>query len=140
MTAYSSGGETAASTDDVRDASVGQLLGEVSRDVSTLMRQEIELAKAEIKAEARKAGKGAGMMSGAGFAGYMVVLFLSFAAWWGLDNAMDTGLAALIVAVVWAVIGAVLYAKGRSAFRNVHPKPERTVETVSEVPQAFRTN
>jgi len=62
---------------DIRQVSVGQLIGDVSRDLSTLMRQEVELAKAEIKTEVAKAGKGAGMLGGAGFAGYMLVLFLS---------------------------------------------------------------
>jgi hypothetical protein len=125
---------------DVADASVGQLIAEVSRDFSTLMRQELELAKAEIKTEAKKTGKAAGMLGGAGFAGYMVLLFLSFALWWGLVNAMDAGWAALIVAAVWGVIGAVLFASGRTTLRTVHPTPERTVDTVKEVPGAFTTN
>jgi hypothetical protein len=125
---------------DIRDVSVGQLLSDVSRDLSTLMRQEVELAKAEVKAEVSKAGKGAGMLGGAGFAGYMVLLFLSFALWWGLANVMDAGWAALIVAVVWIVIAAVLYAVGRSTLRKVNPKPERTVETVKEVPPALKPN
>lgn len=125
---------------DVRDVSVGQLLSDVSRDLSTLMRQEVELAKAEVKAEVSKAGKGAGMLGGAGFAGYMVLLFLSFALWWGLENVMDAGWAALIVAGVWIVIGAVLYVIGRSTLRKVNPKPERTIETVREVPPALKPN
>jgi hypothetical protein len=125
---------------EVRDVSIGQLVSDVSRDLSTLMRQEIELAKAELKAEASKAGKGAGMLGGAGFSGYMVMLFLSFALWWGLENVMDAGWAALIVAGVWAVIGAVLYVLGRSRLRDVNPKPERTVETVREVPSALKPN
>ena len=132
--------DRAAHDGDIRDASVGQLLSDVSRDLSTLMRQEIELAKAEVKAEVSKAGKGAGMLGGAGFAGYMVLLFLSFALWWALANAMDTGLAALIVAVVWIVIGAVLFVVGRGMLKKVNPKPERTIDTVKEVPSAFKSN
>lgn len=120
------------------DASVGELVGQVTRDFSALMRQEVDLAKAEIKAEMTRAGKGAGMLGGSGFAGYMVLLFLSFALWWGLSNVMDQGWAALIVAAIWAVIGAVLYAAGRSELRTVNPKPERTVETVSKVPSALK--
>ncbi len=125
---------------DIREVSVGQLLSDVSRDFSTLMRQEVELAKAEVKAEVSKAARGAGMLGGAGFAGYMVLLFLSFALWWGLENIMDAGLAALIVAVVWIVIGAVLFVVGRSQLRKVNPKPERTVDTVREVPTALKPN
>lgn len=131
-------GANGAAPDEVSQASIGQLIGEVSRDLSTLMRQELELAKAEIKTEVAKSGKAAGMFGGAGFAGYMVLLFLSLAFWWGLENVMDAGWAALIVAAVWAVIGAVLYARGRTTMRTVHPKPERTVETVQEIPGALK--
>jgi hypothetical protein len=132
--------DTSSEPDDIRDVSVGQLLSDVSRDFSTLMRQEVELAKAEVKAEVSKAARGAGMLGGAGFAGYMVLLFLSFALWWALENVMDAGLAALIVAAVWAVIGAVLFVVGRSQLRKVNPKPERTVDTVREVPPALKPN
>lgn len=123
---------------DVGDVSVGQLVGEVSQDLSTLMRQELALAKAELKQEAIKSGKAAGMLGGAGFAGYMLVLFLSFAAWWGLANVMDQGWAALIVAAVWAVVGAILYAAGRGRMRQVSPVPERTTETLKELPGTLK--
>ncbi|MGW5747528.1 phage holin family protein [Amycolatopsis sp. NPDC003861] len=123
---------------DVADASVGELMSNVMKDLSTLVRQEVELAKAEVKAEAGKAAKGAGMLGGAGFAGYLVVLFLSIALWQGLANVMDSGWAALIVAVVWAIAGAVLYATGRREVRRANPKPERTVETLQQVPDALK--
>lgn len=118
-------------------ASVGELLSDVSRDLSTLMRQEVELAKAEIKTEVAKVGKGAGMLGGAGFAGYMVALFLSIALWWGLANVMDQSWAAVIVAAIWALVGAALFTSGRNTLRKVNPKPERTVDTVEQVPEAF---
>ena len=125
---------------DVSGQSVGELLGEVTRDLSTLMRQEVELAKAEIKTEVSKAGKGAGMLGGAAFAGYMILLFLSCALWWGLSNVMDQGWAALIVAGVWAVIGAVLAVTGRATLKRVDPKPERTVDTAKQIPTALKGN
>jgi hypothetical protein len=125
---------------DVDGTSVGQLIGEVTRDLSTLMRQELELAKVEVKAEAKKAGQGAGAFGAAGFAGYMVLMFLSFALWWALENVMDAGLAALIVAILWGVIGAVAFVIGRKKFRQVNPKPERTVETLQQVPDALKPN
>src|SRR4051812_3525686 len=131
---------TAEGRPDVEGTSVGQLLGEVSKDLSTLMRQELELAKAELKVEAKKAGQGAGMFGAAGFAGYMVLMFLSFALWWALANVMDVGLAALIVAVIWGVIGAVAFVMGRKKFSQVNPKPERTVETLQQVPGALKPN
>ena len=123
---------------DVSNASVGELIGEVTRDMSTLMRQELELAKAEVKQEATKAARAGGMLGAAGFAGYMVLLFASIAAWQGLAEVMPSGWAALIVTAVWAVIGAVLFAMGRQRMREVNPKPERTVETVSEVPGTLK--
>ena len=131
---------TEAGRPDVEGTSVGQLRGEGSKDLSTLMRQELELAKAELKVEAKKAGQGAGMFGAAGFAGYMVLLFLSIALWWALENVMDAGLAALIVAVLWGVIGAVAFVMGRKKFREVNPKPERTVETLQQVPPALKPN
>ena len=124
--------------DDVAQASVGELISDVSRDLSTLMRQELELAKVEIKTEATKAGKAVGMFGGAGFAGYMVMVFLSLALWAGLSNVMDPGWAAVIVAALWAAIAGVLYAAGRARLQAVNPKPERTVETVREVPGALK--
>lgn len=125
---------------DVSGQSVGQLLGEVSRDLSTLMRQEVELAKAEIKSEVSKAGKGAGMLGAAGFAGYLFVLFLSCAAWWGLGHVVDIAWAALIVAAIWGVIALVLAMTGRSTLRRVNPKPEPTIDTSKEIPSALKGN
>lgn len=112
--------------------SVGEIIGEISDDLSNLFRQEVELAKAEIRQEAAKAGKAARMLGGAGLAGYMVALFLTFAVMFGLGNVMDLGWAALIVMVIWGVIGAVLYAVGRNKLRTVSPVPRQTVETLKE--------
>ncbi|MEV0241769.1 phage holin family protein [Streptomyces sp. NPDC050674] len=114
------------------DGSVGELLSTVASDLQLLLRQEAELAKAEIREEATKAGKAAGMFGGAGFAGYMVAVFLTLAAMFGLANVMDLGWAALIVTAVWAVIGLVLYRRGRAQMRTVSPKPEQTMQTLKE--------
>jgi len=141
----SGGGATAATGPDIgrpdtqETASLGELLSEVTKDLSTLMQQEVALAKAELKQEAVKAGKGAGMLGAAGFAGYMVLLFLSITLLWALDNVMDTSLAALIVALLWAVIGAVLFVIGRAQLKKVRG-PEQTIETVKEVPPALKPN
>ena len=123
---------------DVSQSSVGQLMGKVSADLSTLMRQELELAKAEVKQEATKAGKGAGMLGGAGFAGYLTVLFLSIALWWGLGDAIGRAWSALVVAALWAIVGAVLFVIGKRELQQVNPKPERTAETLKQVPDALR--
>jgi hypothetical protein len=129
---------TGAAGRDVGDTSVGELFGQVTQDLTVLMRQELELAKAEVKQEITKTGKAAGMLGGAGFAGYMVLLFGSAAAWWGLANVMDQGWAALVVTGIWAVIGAVLFVVGRDRIKQVNPKPELTVETVRELPETLK--
>jgi hypothetical protein len=131
---------TDAGRPDVEGASVGALMGEVAKDLSTLMRQELELAKVEVKAEASKAGKGAGLMGAAGFAGYMVLLFLSIALWWALHHLVGHSWSALIVAVLWAIVGAVAGLMGKKKFQQVNPKPERTVDTLSQVPGALKPN
>jgi hypothetical protein len=128
---------------DVQGRSVGELLGEVTGDLSTLMHKEIELAKlearqavetakAELKDEATKAGKGVGMLAGAGVAGHLVLVFLSLMVMFVLENAIGIDWSALVVALVWAVVGAVLFMMGRKALREVRPVPERTIETVKE--------
>jgi Putative Actinobacterial Holin-X, holin superfamily III len=134
------GGSTAYAdtTPDVSNASVGELVGHVAQDLSMLMRQELELAKAEVKQEITKTGKAAGMFGAAGFAGYMVLLFASIALWWGLANVMDQGWAALIVTAIWAVIGAVAFVVGRRQIKEVNPKPEQTIETVKELPDTLK--
>jgi hypothetical protein len=120
--------------------SVGDLLAEVSRDISTLMRQEVALAKAELKETASKTAKGAGLLGGAGYAGLMAVFFLSIALWWGLGDLIDSlGWSAVIVAVIWAIIAAILYAIGRSRLKEVEGAPQ-TVETLKEIPETLRRN
>ena len=131
---------TEAGRPDVEGTSVGELMGEVAKDLSTLMRQELELAKVEVKAEAKKAGKGAGLMGAAGFAGYMALLFLSIALWWALYHLVGHSWSALIVAVLWGVIGFVAYTMGRKQLKTVNPKPERTVDTLQQVPGALKPN
>jgi hypothetical protein len=121
------------------DGSPGQLAAEVAKDLSTLVRQEIALAKAELQQEAKTAGVAAGALGGAGFAVYFVLVFLSLGLMWGLDAWMPLGWAAVVVAGVWAVVAAVLAAVGRSRLKRFNPKPERTIETVKEDVQWAKT-
>lgn len=118
--------------------SLGTLMSEISSDLSTLMRQEVELAKAEVKEEVSKAGKGAGLLGAAAFAGYLVIVLLSFAAAFGIGSQIGLGWGTLIIAGVWAVIGAVLFVLGRARLRRVSTKPERTIETLKEDAQWAR--
>jgi hypothetical protein len=114
------------------DRSLGELFGELSGEFSTLVRQEIELAKVEIRQEASKATKAGGMLGGAAFATYLCVVLLSFAVAWGLEAAMPAGVAFLIVGVVYGIVAAVLFREGKSRVRRVRAVPEETVETVKE--------
>ena len=123
---------------DVSGATVGQLMSEIATDVSSLMRQEVELAKAEIKQEATKAGKGAGMLGGAAYAGHMVLLFGTLAVVFAVGSQIGLGWSALIMTAVWGVVAAVLAARGRQQLRRVNPKPERTVQTLKEDAQWAR--
>ncbi|MDT0179436.1 MULTISPECIES: phage holin family protein [Microbacterium] len=119
--------------------SLGDLLGEVTRDLSTLMRQEIALAKAELKQSATTSAKGAGLLGGAGYAASMVVLFLSLALWAALATLVGWGWSGVIVAVLWAIIAAILYAVGRKQLKEVQGAPQ-TVETLQEIPETFKRN
>lgn len=119
--------------------SLGELLGEVTRDLSTLMRQELALAKAELRETVSASAKSAGLLGGAGYAASMTVLFLSIALWAALADWLGAGWAAVAVAVIWAVIALILYAVGRNQMKKVKGAPQ-TVETFQEIPPTFKRN
>ena len=121
------------------ETSLGDLLGEVTRDLSTLMRQELELAKAELRQSATRAGKGAGMLGGAGYAALMAVLFLSIALWWGLGYLVGNAWSGLIVAGLWAIIGLVLFVMGRKEMKTVTGAP-KTVDSLKKIPDTLKRN
>ena len=120
--------------------SLGGLVSDISDDLSTLMRQEMALAKAEAKDSATKAGKAAGMLTGAGVAGHFVLLFLSLALWVALGELFGSdGWAAVVVAVLWGVVAAILAAVGRKQLKTVQGIP-RTTDTAKRVPDALKGN
>src|SRR5690606_6722923 len=98
------------------------------------------LAKAEATEQAKHAGKGAGMLGGAAYAGGLVIFFLSYALAWALGYLFDNvAWGAVVVAVIWAIVAAVLYSMGRKALKQVEPMPE-TVDSVKHIPEALSTN
>lgn len=121
------------------DASVGELFAAVSQDLSTLMRQEVALAKAEVRESASRAGQGAGLLTGSGIAAHMVLLFVSISGWWGLGQFIGNAWSGLVVALVWAIIAASLYVVGRTKLQRVQGL-ERTTETAKKIPTALAGN
>jgi uncharacterized membrane protein YqjE len=118
---------------DLRERSLGELFGQLSTETTTLIRQELALARAELTEKGREAGKGAGLLGGAGAVALLAAGTLTACIVLALDKAMDAWLAALIVAVVYGAIAAVLGLRGRDRVqRATPPVPEQTVETVKE--------
>jgi tetrahydromethanopterin S-methyltransferase subunit C len=124
----------------MRERPIGELVKELAGQTSTLVRQEIQLAQAEISAKGKLAGRGAGMLAGAAVAGLLALIALTAVLIAALDTALPLWLAALIVTVLWAVIGAVLAARGRKELQQATPPvPEQTIETVKEDIQWAKT-
>jgi len=126
-------GTTHAATHTTTDTrSLGEIVGDISRDMSTLIKQEMDLAKTEMKQEVTKLGKGAGMFGGAGLAGWFTLLFLSWALVGLLDKWMPYGWAALIVAVLWGIVAAVLALRGKKEIKEANPQLPTTQQTLKE--------
>ena len=114
------------------ERSLGDIVSDVTQDLTTLIRQEMDLAKTEMKQEVAKVGKGAGMLGGAGLAGWFLLLFLSLTLMYGLDEVMSRWIAALIVAVLWAIVAAVLALTGKKAIKEANPQLPETQQTLKE--------
>jgi len=124
---------------NVDDRPIGEVFSAVTADLSTLIRQEVALAKAEVRQSATQAGGAAGKLAGAGVAGHFVLLFVSISAWWGLGQFIGNQWSALVVAVFWAIVGAVLYSSGRAQLQRVEGIPQ-TTETTKQIPPALAGN
>jgi hypothetical protein len=117
--------------------SLGEMLSAVTANVSTLMQQEMALAKAELKQSGTRAGKGIGLFAGAAAAGMLFLVFLSVSAWWGLGQFIENQWSALVVAVIWAIVAGVLAMVGKKEFDRIRGIPQ-TTETLSKVPNALK--
>jgi hypothetical protein len=117
--------------------SIGAVLGDITGNLSTLMRQEVALAKAEVRESGARAGKGVGLLAGAGVAGLLLLVFVSISAWWGLGQYIENQWSALVVAAVWALIALILFVVGRSELRRIQGVPQ-TTQTLSEIPNALK--
>jgi hypothetical protein len=115
------------------------MLSDVADDLSTLMRQEVELAKAEVRQSAVRAGKGAGLLAGAGISTHMALLFVSAGAWWGLGDVIGHGWSALIVGAAWLIIAAIFGLLGRQEITAISGTPQ-TAQTIKQIPAAVKGN
>jgi uncharacterized membrane protein YqjE len=129
---WAAGAPASQEADQSDGRTVGELISEVADDFARLTRQQLDLAKVELKEQAVAAGRAGAMLSVAAVAGLMVVVLLSFGLVYALAEVMSPGWAALIVAAVWAIVGTVAYAAGRRRLQAVKPVPEKTVETLKE--------
>jgi uncharacterized membrane protein YqjE len=118
---------------ELHEQPIGELLKRLADETSTLVRQELELAKAEVSEKGKRMGVGAGLLSGAGLTALLALGALTAAIVLALDTAMASWLAALIVAAVYGAVAGVMALIGRSRIRDAAPPvPEQTVETVKE--------
>jgi uncharacterized membrane protein YqjE len=125
--------------EDPRDRGIGELVKDLAGQTSTLVRQELQLAQAEVTAKGKLAGRGAGLLGGAAMAALLALGALTACLIVALDGAVPLWAAALIVTVLWAVVGAVLARAGRTALQNATPPAPQTVETVKEDIQWAKT-
>jgi uncharacterized membrane protein YqjE len=125
---------------ELRDRSTAELLKQLSNDTTTLVRQEIELAKAEVAQKGKKAGLGAGLFGGAGVVGLLALGALTACLILALDTGMKAWLAALIIAAVYGAIAGVLALTGKGKVQEATPPvPEQTKDSVKEDVQWAKT-
>jgi hypothetical protein len=130
---------TTPSDAQAQNQSVGELFSDVTKDVSLLIRQEVELAKAELRESAGRAGKGAGELTGAAVTGYFGLLFLSLALWWAIGNEIGRSWSALIIGALYAIVAGVLASMGRKDLKTVQGLPQTTA-TAKKIPDAMKGN
>lgn len=126
--------------EDLRDRSLGELLKRLSQETATLVRQELELAKAEVAQKGKVAGAGAGLLGAAAVVGLATAGAFTAFLILVLDVFLPAWIAALIVTAVYGAVAAILAMKGRTKIQEAKPPvPEQTVETVKEDVQWAKT-
>ncbi|MDQ3933165.1 MAG: phage holin family protein [Actinomycetota bacterium] len=119
--------------EELRDQPLPELLKQLSEETTTLVRQELELAKAEMREKGRQAGIGAGAFGGAGLVGLFAFGALTACFILALATAVDAWLAALIVTAVYAAVAGVLALTGKSKLQQATPPaPEQAIESTKE--------
>jgi hypothetical protein len=125
---------------DENERPLKDLLSDLTHSGQVLLRNEIELAKAELKEQAAQAGKGAALLSGGAVAGLLTLFLLSFAAAWGLAEVMPVWAGFLIVGVVYALIAGGLLMAGKKRLAAVKPAPAQTMATLKRDVETAKTS
>ena len=120
------------------DRSLSELLSDVTGEIATLFRKEVELARAETSEQVSRAAKAGAMLGAAAVVGLLTLILLAFAAAWGLSEVVPEGVAFLIVGLVFGLVAAVLASAGKKKIASVNPLPERTVQTVKAAVQVAK--
>lgn len=130
----------AADHGDLREEPIGELLKRLSNETTTLVKMELDLAKAEMTQKGKEAGLGAGFLGGAGVVGLLALGSLTAFLILLLDGAMPNWLAALVVTLLWSAVAGVLALQGKNKLQDAAPPaPEQTIETVKEDVQWAKT-
>ena len=119
----------AVSTDD---GSLSALLSDVTGEIATLFRQEVELARVETSQQVSRAAKAGAMLGAAAVVGFLTLILLAFAAAWGLTEVVPEGVAFLIVGLVFGLVAAVLASAGKKKIASIRPVPDQTVQTLKD--------
>ncbi len=135
---YQSGSSSPSQWDDEASANgdeerpLGDLVSDLTKSVQTLIKNEVELAKGEIKEQAARAGKGGAMMAAAGVTGFVALLLVSWAAAWGLAEGIPTWLAFLAIGLLYGAIAGLLALTGKKTLQSVKPVPREAVQTLKQ--------
>ena len=125
--------------DEAAERTLGQLVADATNDISSIIRSEVALAKAEMSADAKKAGIGAGMFAVAGLFAFLALILLLISAAYGLVAlGLAPWLAFLIVAAVLLLVGAILVFLGKNNMDNLKGKPERAIKSTQDTIAAVR--
>ena len=130
-------GSHRAETLSTQEPTLGRLVADASRDISTLIHSEIELAKSELRVSVRGGGMGAALLAAAGVLGFLILILFSFTVVWVLIWAgLDPWWAYLIVTGFYVVVAGILALIGVRKLKQVRA-PEKTISTTKKIPQAF---
>jgi len=117
---------------NLEERSLSELLSDVTGEIATLFRKEVELARVETSEQVSRAAKAGAMLGAAAVVGFLTLILLAFAAAWGLTEVVPEGVAFLIVGLVFGLVAAVLASAGKKKIASIRPMPDQTVQTLKD--------